>query len=162
MKELLDQSCFPLGDVLLVLLLLTKSRTEEDDFVLKVPQRQLKRAGIPLMVVGTLGNQLERMQCLSVVIFDSPFTSPPWSSFLNHHLSEQTSSSPTCREKENLLFLKTSQSKLAMVLTSFAASRKDFLALKTKIKTKPHPPNKGLFSCPAQIVTLSVSHSAEF
>ena len=56
MKELLDQSCFPLGDVLLVLLLLTKSRTEEDDFVLKVPQRQLKRAGIPLMVVSPLGN----------------------------------------------------------------------------------------------------------
>ena len=31
MKELLDQSCFPLGDVLLVLL--TKSGTEEDDYV---------------------------------------------------------------------------------------------------------------------------------
>ena len=61
MKELLDQSCFPLGDVLLVLLLLTKSRTEEDDFVLKVPQRQLKRAGIPLMVVSPLKNQLDAM-----------------------------------------------------------------------------------------------------
>ena len=131
MKELFDQSCFPLGDVLLVLLLLTKSRTEEDDFVLKVPQRQLKRAGIPLMVVGTLGNQLERMQCLSVVIFDSPFTSPPWCSFLNHHLAEQTSSSPTCMYKENLLLLETYQSKLAMVLTSLAASSKDLLALKT-------------------------------
>ena len=127
MKELLDQSCFP--DVLF--LLLAKSGTEEDDFVLKIPQSQLQRAGISLMVVGTLGNRLERMQCLSVLIFDSPLTSLPWSSFLNHHLAEQTSSSPTCRDKENLLFLKTYQSKLAMVLTSLAAPRKDLLALKT-------------------------------
>ena len=50
---------------------------------------------------------------------------------LVHHLSEDTSSSPTCRDKENLLFLKTYQSKLAMVLTSLAAPRKDLLALKT-------------------------------
>ena len=68
MKELLDQSCFPLGDVLLVLLFLTKSGTEEDDFVLKVPQSQLQRACIPLMVVSPLGNRLEKMQCFSVVI----------------------------------------------------------------------------------------------
>ena len=33
MKELLDQSCLPLGDVLLVLLFLTKSGTEEDNYV---------------------------------------------------------------------------------------------------------------------------------
>ena len=96
MKELLDQSCLPLGDVLLVLL--TKSGTKEDDYVdmdmcirlrdgpdlwrkswmrgqkpvfivaLKVPQRQLKHAGIPLMVVSPLGNRLEKMQCFSVVI----------------------------------------------------------------------------------------------
>ena len=124
MKELLDQSCFPLGDVLLVLLFLTKSGTEEDDFVLKFPQSQLQRACIPLKVVSPLGNRLERMQCLSVLIFDSPLISLPWSSFLNHHLAEETSSSPTCRDKENLLFLKTYQSKLAMVLTSLAASRK--------------------------------------
>ena len=131
MKELFDQSCFPLGDVLLVLDLHTKSGTGEDDFVLKVPQRQLQHVGIPLMVVSPLENQLEKMQCLSVVIFESPLISIPWSSFSNHHLSEQTSSSPTCRDKESLLLLKTYQSKLAMVLISFAASRKDLLALKT-------------------------------
>ena len=79
MKELLDQSCFPLGDVLLVLHLLTKSGTEKDDFVLMIPQSQLQRIGIPLMIVGTLGNWLERMQCLSVVIFYSRLISLPWS-----------------------------------------------------------------------------------
>ena len=61
MKELLDQSCFPLGDVLLVLHLLTKSGTEEDDFVLKVPRHQLQHVGIPLMVVSPLKNRLDAM-----------------------------------------------------------------------------------------------------
>ena len=77
MKELLDQSCFPLGDVLLVLLFLTKSGTEEDDFVLKIPQSQLQLACIPLKVVGPLGNWLEKMPCLSVLIFNSPLISLP-------------------------------------------------------------------------------------